>query len=83
MEILHDPGDFRALALLALLAAPTVLALLAGGIAAAALVAIGTLVVLFVWRVFLMPSLFFMSDIVDNVRRVPPDQFASRRRKWW
>jgi len=83
MQAVHDPGDARALVLLTLLAAPTVLALLAVGIDAAILVAIGTVIALVVWRVFLRPGTMFLSDIVDNVRGVPPDEFASRKGKWW
>ena len=83
MQAVHDPGDARGLVLLTLLAAPTVLALVAVGIDAAVLVAIGTAISLFVWRVFLRPGTMFLSDIVDNVRGVPPDEFASRKGKWW
>ena len=83
MDVIHDPGDARGLVILSLLALPTVLALIAGGTDAAALVGIGTIVVLVVWRAFLMPGIFFLSDIVDFVRRAPPDQYASRNGRWW
>ena len=83
MQVVHDPGDARGLVLLALLAAPTALALIAVGIGAAILVAIGSVIALLVWRVFLRPGAMFLSDIVDNVRGVPPDEFASRRGKSW
>lgn len=83
MQVVHDPGNARAYVFLTVLALPTVLALLVGGITAAVLVAIGTVIVLVVWRLLLLPGVIFVSDIVDHVRGVPPDQYASRTRKWW
>jgi len=46
MQVVHDPGDARGFVFLALLALPTVLAFVVGGIGSAVLVAIGTVVAL-------------------------------------
>jgi hypothetical protein len=83
MQVLHDPGDAPAAVALGLLALPTIVALLVGGGAMAALVAIGTVVFLLVWRLVLLPGVWFLSDIVDAVRGVPPEGQASRTGKWW
>jgi hypothetical protein len=83
MAVVHDPGSAAGVIILILLAMPSVLALIAGGPGAACLVALVTVIAVIVWRFVLLPGLMFDSDIVDKVRGVPPDQYASRTRKWW
>lgn len=83
MQVVHDPGDAHAYVVMTLVALPTVLTLIGAGIGAAIIVAKGTLVVLVVWRVFLSPGVMLISEVVDHVRGVPPDQYASHKGKWW
>jgi hypothetical protein len=89
MQVVHDPGDARGFVFLALLALPTALALVVGGISAADLVAIGTVAALTVWRLFLLPGVLFISpdqrvpEPVSRARMQPPARLRVRPGRHW